>query len=134
MRPCSFWPSADVQTLLRLLCRRTRCRGACGRSRGACLYPARTFLVAFRLASLQFRSRLVVGEIAEHLHSAGILLAGENSVVLIDIKSGERLKHSWQPAVRSHPDQQIAFGREALNTILNRVGDPDVPINIDGDS
>ena len=34
----------------------------------------------------------------------------------------------------AHPDQQIAFGRETLHTILHRVGNPDVPIDINRNS
>src|SRR5215469_2619191 len=106
MIPDSFRTPADVQNLFswRLLPRPRR-------------RLTRLALVGFRLSRCQLGSRLVIGEVAEHLHSSGILLGGEHSVVLIDKQPRDGAEVSGQCAVTAHPHQKFALWREALQHV-----------------
>src|SRR3954468_12092733 len=137
--PDSAGPGSAIrnsQTLLRLLRRGIR------RGRGRCVLcradfrcrPLWSLLLQLRLALLDLRPRLVVGEVAEHLHPSGVLLRGEDAIVLVDIEPGQRPELSREQSVPAHPHQKLSVCRVALQNVLHRVGDPYMTVRINRDS
>ena len=101
----------------------------------ACFAAGVRLLLGCQLVALgQFQLGFGVGHVAENLHASGILLGRENSVVLVNRQTRQRAELSGQQSMAAHPDQQLAFGRKDLHSVLHGVGHPDMPVGIDRDA
>jgi hypothetical protein len=79
--------------------------------------------------------RFGVADILEHLHSPRLLLGRKHAIILVHGYAHQRLELAGQfPMPLPNVRKQLAFPVENLQTVLHRIGYPDMPIPIDGDA
>src|SRR5437773_2569509 len=70
----------------------------------------------------------------KYLDASVELIAHVNAVVLVDKNPTRDLELSRLNARRAHEHAHVAVGRENLEVIESRVGNPDVALVVEGDS
>ena len=77
-----------------------------------------------RAAGSPFLLQLIglgIGDIAELLHPAGVLLGGKNAIILVDHDPNQRLKLARIMTESADVGQELPLAVENLQTVLRRL-------------